>query len=136
MKNPSYSRVALDRFRWLVSSHSQNPTLCNRINTIMDKCGLFSEITHILLRLVDELNFCLSQVTGTAASETKSDEGIDFEDEGERHHDLIQKLLLTMEALIKAGKTPVMVLDGIDKVKRESQLGKVNKPHFEKKKLK
>ena len=83
------------------------------------------EITGILVRLVDEFNYILSEVTGAAIKETHSDEGDHFQEESERHRDLIQKLVQTMQGLLKAGKTPVLVMDGLDKVKRANKLEKV-----------
>ena len=74
---------------------------------------------------MDELSYILNEITGADLKETQSDQGDNTGEEGERHRDLMQKLVQTMQGLIKAGKTPVIVLDGLDKVKRKNKLEKV-----------
>ena len=78
---------------------------------------------------MDELSYILSEITGADLKETQSDQGDHIGEEGERHRDLMQKLVQTMQGLIKAGKTPVIVLDGLDKVKRKNKLEKVRSVH-------
>ena len=78
---------------------------------------------------MDELSYILSGITGADLKETQSNQGDRIGEEGERHRDLMQKLVQTMQGLIKAGKTPVIVLDGLDKVKRKDKLEKVSSVH-------
>ena len=74
---------------------------------------------------MDELSYILNEITGAELKETQSDQGDRIGEEGERHRDLMQKLVLIMQGLVQAGKTPVIVLDGLDKVKRKNKLEKV-----------
>ena len=71
----------------------------------------------------------MSEITGADLKETQSDQGDRIGEEGERHRDLMQKLVQTMQGLVQAGKTPVIVLDGLDKVKRKNKLEKVSSVH-------
>lgn len=94
---------------------------------------MFIDVTSILLRLVDEFKFHLSQATSVENKETKTEVGGNLEKkteelqdvEIEKHRSLIQSLLDTLEELVKVGKTPVIILDGVDKVKRATKLDKV-----------
>lgn len=94
---------------------------------------MFIDVTSILLRLVDEFKFQLSQATSVENKETKTEVGGNLEKkteelqdvEIEKHRSLIQSLLDTLEELVKVGKTPVIILDGVDKVKRATKLDKV-----------
>ena len=93
-------------------------------------CPFFSDVTSILLRVSEQFGWQLSQATGTEYKETEPD--IDSqvreasESETDRQRDLMQRLVRQMGRLAKAGKTPVLVIDGLDKEKR----GKLDKVSF------
>ena len=92
------------------------------IRLIFNELFLFSDVTSILLRITEEFRLQLSHTSGTDHSETKTDKekqvGEASESETDKHRDLVQGLVQLMEQLVKAGKTPVLVIDGLDKVKR------------------
>ena len=83
---------------------------------------IFADVNHILTRLVDEFEYILYQ------EERPVQEGTEKPEEGtiEETKYLMHQLLSVVEKVIQTGKTPYIVIDGLDKVTAASKVGKVS----------
>ncbi|KAL3873137.1 hypothetical protein ACJMK2_036291 [Sinanodonta woodiana] len=79
-----------------------------------------SEIPRFMRRLVEEFEMAVVRYSGMEDILTEIKTDIEV-------RELMQRLVIAMERLLKFGKKPVLILDGLDKVSRAS---KINKPLY------
>lgn len=88
-------------------------------------------MNSILSRLSVEFEYILSKMTdGTShlddTSRDLADLSMEEDPSGDKTRQLCQRLLTALNKLISLGKTPILVLDGLDKVIITSKIKKVS----------
>lgn len=86
--------------------------------------NIFAEVSNILLRLVEEFEQAVSAMLDGSAQRTEKDPSSD-QDDMQNIQSLMLRLVHATEKLISANKTPVLVLDGLDKISTINQIRKV-----------
>ncbi|KAK3592936.1 hypothetical protein CHS0354_011736 [Potamilus streckersoni] len=76
-----------------------------------------SEIPSFMRRLAEEFEMTVRGYSGMGDILTESKTDIDV-------REMMQRLVVAMESLLKLGKKPVLILDGLDKVSRASKIDK------------
>lgn len=84
----------------------------------------FTEVDNILLRLVEEFEQAVIKMLDGSVRKTEEAPGSD-QDDMQKIQELMLRLVHAMDQLVSANKTPVLVLDGLDKISTISQIRKV-----------
>ncbi|XP_045167540.2 TPR repeat-containing protein DDB_G0287407-like [Mercenaria mercenaria] len=87
-----------------------------------------ADVNSMLSRLTEEFEYILSKMMD-GSTHTRDDPesipGSDVDNDAEKTRQLVQRLLSVLDKLISLGKTPILVLDGLDKIIKTSNIKKV-----------
>ena len=78
---------------------------------------LFSDVRKMLIQIINGFE-----------SDSKKDfdeKWFEKQDENFRLANIVNQLVVTFEKIISCGKTPILVVDGVDKIKKSTKVEKV-----------